>query len=207
MEQFKKGLYRDTLAMLKTNPELVLILCIFVLFNIYTLIGTYSSLYFAPYLTEVVGIDKASISILGGVNSGIMLLIFLFVIPVISRFNMLKNMITGFIIQAAAMLLFTAIPLGGLNIAIVNMIIFAIGFGISRPFIDALLANATTGTERAGLYSLNNTLISIFSAISGLASGYLYKLNPRLLYYISFDILLICMSLFLVLLRKKKTQS
>lgn len=205
-DQFKKGLYRDTFALLKTNSELVLILGIFVLFNIYLLIGTYSSLYFAPYLTEVVGIDKVSISILGGVNSGIMLLIFLFVIPVISRFSMLKNMIAGFIIQSMAMLLFTVIPLGSLSAAIINMVIFAVGFSVSRPFIDALLANATKGTERAGIYSLNNTLISISGAITGLASGYLYKLNPRLLYYISFGLLLICMSLIMVLLRKKRLE-
>jgi MFS family permease len=203
LDQFKKGLYRDTFALLKTNSELILIVCILVLFNIYMLIGTYSSLYFAPYLTEVLGIDKASISILGGVNSGIMLLIFLFVIPVISRFNMLKNMIAGFIIQAITVLLFTIIPLGNLSAAIINMIIFAVGFSVSRPFIDALFANSTNGTERAGIYSLSNTIISIFGAICGLASGYLYKLNPRLLYYISFGILLVCMTLILVLLRKR----
>jgi MFS family permease len=203
-DQFKKGLYRDTFALLKTNSELVLILCIYVLFNIYNLIGTYSSLYFAPYLTEVIGIDKASISILGGVNSGIMLLIFLFVIPFISRFNMLKNIIIGFIIQAFSMLLFTMIPLGSLTTAIINMIVFAVGFSISRPFIDAALANATTGKERSGIYSLNNTLISIFGALSGLASGFLYKSNPRLLYYISSGILLICVILIMILLRKKK---
>jgi len=202
-DQFKKGLYRDTFALLKTNSELRLILCILVLFNIYMLIGTYSSLYFAPYLTEVIGIDKASISILGGVNSGIMLLIFLFVIPLISRFNLLKNMIAGFIIQAMATLFFTAIPLGSLSAAIINMIIFAVGFSISRPFIDTLLANATKGAERAGIYSLNNTVISIFGAIAGLASGYLYKLNPRLLYYVSFGIISVCVMLIMVLLKKR----
>lgn len=204
LDQFKKGLYRDTFAMLKTNPELILILCIFVLFNVYMLIGTYSSYYFAPYLTEVIGLDKATISILGGVNSGMMLLIFLFVIPVISRFKMLKNMIVGFIIQAMAMLLFTFIPLGSLTIAILDMIVFAIGFSISRPFIDATLANATKETQRAGLYSLNNTLISSFSAITCLASGFLYNMNPRSLYYISFGILFVCIALMMVLLRKRK---
>jgi MFS family permease len=203
LDQFKKGLYRDTFALLKTNTELILVLCIIVLFNIYMLIGSYSSLYFAPYMTEVLGIEKASISILGGVNSGIMLLVFLFVIPIISRFNLLKNMIAGFIIMALATLLFTVIPLGSLTIAIINMMIFAVGFSISRPFIDVTLANATKGTERAGIYSLNNTIISIFGAISGFASGFLYKLNPRLLYYISFGILLVCMSLIMVLIRKR----
>jgi MFS family permease len=93
--------------------------------------------------------------------------------------------------------------LGSLTIAIINMMIFAVGFSISRPFIDVTLANATKGTERAGIYSLNNTIISIFGAISGFASGFLYKLNPRLLYYISFGILLVCMSLIMVLIRKR----
>lgn len=202
-EQLKKGLYRDTFGLLKKNPELSLILCIIILFNIYIFIGTYSSMYFAPYLTEVLAINKASISILGGVNSGVMLLVFLFVIPFISQFNLLKNMIFGFIIQAISTLLFTVIPVGSLMLAIVNMIIFAIGFGVSRPFIDVLLANATKGTERAGIYSLNHTLISFSSAVIALVSGYLYKLNPKVLYFISTGILLICIFFILILLRKR----
>jgi hypothetical protein len=58
LDQFRKGLYRDTFNMLRANPELILILCIIVLFNIYMLIGTYSSLYFAPFLTEALGITR-----------------------------------------------------------------------------------------------------------------------------------------------------
>lgn len=203
-DHFKKGLYRSTFAALGAKPEIIMILCILLLFNIYLPIGTFSSLYFAPYMTEVLGIDKAAVSILGGVNSGMMLIIFVFVTPVISRFNKLKNMMIGLAIQAISLFLFTVLPAGNLLLTILCIAVFAVGFGIFRPFIDAILAEATEGNERAGIYSLLHTSICILNAIVGLVSGYLYVLNPRLLYFVSIGILLCCITL-ISLLSKKKT--
>lgn len=201
---FSDGLYRKTFATLRKNHNSIIILVITVLFNVYFSIGTSSSLYFAPYMNEVLGIDKPSISILGGVNSGIMLLMFLFIVPIISRFNRLKNIIFGFIFQLIALLLFTIIPIGSLSAAIISIIIFALGMSISKPFLEAKFAEETDENQRAGIYSLQNTLICIFNAIVGIFSGYIYDFNPKILYYGSALILILCL-LLTSLIRKKNS--
>lgn len=202
-ELFKKGLYRQTFDVLRKKPEAILIICALVLFNTYMLIGTHNSLYFAPYMTEALGIDKSSVSILGGVISATMLIIFVFAIPVISRYNKHVNMVWGLAIQALSLLLLIIIPPNNLFITIICVILFAAGFGIFRPFIDAVLAEATEGNDRAGIYSLLNTITTIFSALVGFASGYLYVLNPRMIYIVSILILLSCISILAVLMRRQ----
>ena len=75
-EIFKVMPYKGAFKAISKKPEIALILSIFVLFNLYLPIGTHNSLYFAPYMTEVLGIDKSAISILGGINATVMLLCF-----------------------------------------------------------------------------------------------------------------------------------
>ena len=66
------GTLKNSLTQMKTvvtshNHKLSCVLVIIVLFSAYQPIGAYSSLYFAPYLTDVVGLDAAMISVLGTV--------------------------------------------------------------------------------------------------------------------------------------------
>jgi MFS family permease len=206
-EQFRKWLCLDTFAMLKTNPELVMILCIFVLFNIYTLIGTYSSLYFAPYLTEVLSLDKSLISILGSINSVFMLAVFIFIVPLVSGFSKVKNMISGVVIQLAATFFLVIMPPKNIFAVAACIAALAVGSGMFRPFNDAIMAECTEGSERANIYSLMNTAISILSAVIGFASGYVYLINPRLLYLVSIIILALCIAAAVILVKMPKVSS
>lgn len=81
------------------------VLVIVVLFNAYQPIGAYSSLYFAPYLTDVVGLDTAVISVLGIVNSLFMLSVYLFAVPAMSHFNKLFSLTVGLSVQILSMFL------------------------------------------------------------------------------------------------------
>jgi MFS family permease len=194
-EIFRVMPYKGAFAVISKKPEIALILGIFVLFNIYLPIGTHNSLYFAPFMTEVLGIDKSLVSILGGINAAVMLLVFIFIIPFISRYNKHFNMIAGLSVQALALLLLVLLPEKRLLLTSVCIIIYAEGFGIFRPFIDAIFAEATEGEERAEIYSFYHTLTSVFSAFVGLSSGYLYVYNPRSLYIVSIAILALCVFL------------
>ena len=111
-------------------------------------------------------------------------------------------MIIGLIIQVLSLLCYVTIPSGNLNIAILSIALFAVGFGIFKSFIDSLLAEVTEGDERAGIYSIVNTMTCIFTALIALISGNLYVLNPKLLYVGAIIILLICIVLLMVLLSK-----
>jgi MFS family permease len=179
----------------KKNPMAVMVVCIFILFNIYIPLGTFNSLYFAPYMTEVLMLSKSAISILGGVYSAVMFIVFLLVIPLISRFNKMVNMIVGLIIQSVSLILLIIIPTKSMIITILCITLFAVGFGVFRPFIDSLLAEVTEGRERAGIYAIVNTITCVATALIAFVSGSIYLFNPRLLYIISIAILLICVSM------------
>lgn len=203
---FKNGLYGRAILAIFKSREMIMIVCVYVLFMVYIPIGTFSSLYYAPYINEVLGIGKSAISILGAVNSVMMLVVFVLIIPIISRFNMVLNMIVGIIIQAVALVFFILIPSNHLTSTTFCVALFALGFGLFRPFIDAILAEVTDGRERAGIYSLLNTIISVFSSLLGLFSGYLYAINPRLIYLESIGILLLSTIFLFLFLNMKKMQ-
>jgi MFS family permease len=197
-EIFKDGIYAGAIQAIFKRKEILLLLSVYVLFTVYAPIGTFLSLYYAPYLNEVLGIQKSALSILGGVNSAVMLVVFVFVIPIISRFNLILNMIIGTIVQAAALFMLIVIPKNNLTITIFCVATFAVGYSLFRAFNDSILAEVTDGKERAGIYSMLNTVISILSALAGLASGYLFAYNPRSIYVLSIGILLIS-CIFLIL--------
>jgi MFS family permease len=179
-------------AVFSRKPPAIMVICVFILFNVYIPLGTLNSLYFAPYMTEVLLLGKSVISILGGIYSAVMLGIFVFVIPAISRLNNTPVMITGLIIQGISLFLLTVIPPGSLALAILCMIAYAVGFGIFRPYIDTLLAKVTEGNDRAGIYSIVNAISCLSTALIGFVSGSMYLFNPRLIYIVSVAILAIC---------------
>ncbi|WP_369691631.1 MFS transporter [Tepidanaerobacter acetatoxydans] len=194
-----KGIYREVAADLRLEPTILMIMSVVILFNMYTTIGTHLSLYFAPYMSEVLGIEKSMISLLGVANSATMIIVLVFINPVLSRGDMVNNMIVGLILQAAALFLLVTIPENNFLITAFSLVIFAAGFGIFKPCVDSMLAELTEGKTRATIYSLVNTGISILSAAMGLISGYIYDLNPRLIYIISILILTLCIAILAVL--------
>lgn len=133
------GTLKNSLTQMKTvvtshNHKLSCVLVIIVLFSAYQPIGAYSSLYFAPYLTDVVGLDAAMISVLGIVNSLFMLAVYLFAVPAMSRFNKLFSLTVGLGIQIASMLLRMFLPAGSIAWTVVSVALFSVGFGVAAPF-------------------------------------------------------------------------
>ena len=188
---FKRGLYSDTFKVLKGKPKTIMIMCVVILYNIYIPIGAFSSLYFAPYLIEVLKLNKSTISVLGGVYSAATLFVLLFINPAISKFNMVTNLIIGLTIQTFSLFLLIIIPQNSFALVIVYIAIFAIGFGVFKPFMDSMLAEVTECSQRAGIYSLINTITSVSTVFIGFASGYLYVMNPKLIYVVSITILIV----------------
>lgn len=184
--------YERIFEALRAYPARKIFLCATVLFNTYMPIGTFASLYYAPYLTEVLKLDKASISFLGSINSLILFLVLALVTPVIVKGARLRSMLLGLTLQMMALLLFILIPPHSFGWAMTTVALFAVGFGLFRPFLDSTFAEVTEGRERAGLYALLNVAVSGLSAAMGFVSGYLYHFNPILLYLISIGILAAC---------------
>jgi MFS family permease len=188
---------------IRTQPLLGPALLLGILFNIYIPIGTYNSLYYGPYLTEVLQLDKAAIAFLGGFNAGVMLLVILFIVPLLTRFNRSLIMSAGIGVQIVALVLLVLIPPGNFTITAVVIVLAALGFGMAKPLVDSVIAMVTSGKERAGIYAINNTVISVGCTGLGFGSGYLYRYQPAAIYLISIAILLLCIGCLIWLERAK----
>jgi MFS family permease len=205
--QQKNKLNKTFIKALFHQPMVFTVLCCSILFNAYIPIGTFSSLYYAPFLTEVLKLDKSVIAVLGGVSAAVMFMIFVLVIPRCSHLNRYFLMAGGVLLQIVSLIFFITLPAGSFIIVFLCAGIFAIGYGLSKPFIDAVLAEATYGTERAAIFAIHNTAVAIFSAIFGFLSGFLYGLHPALLYMLSIGILVVCMGTltWLGIMKQRKT--
>ncbi|MGE5559193.1 MAG: MFS transporter [Bacillota bacterium] len=189
---WRRNLYRPALDAYKGKPDVKMASWLLVLFNAYLPVGTFNSLYFAPYLTEVLKLDKSAISFLGGVLSLMMLLVFSLVMPVLSKRNHIPIMVWGILLQILSLTMMVFIPRGHFLLAVVSVAVFATGYAVTKPFIDTFLADVTSGRERAGVFALNNTITMITSAVFGFVSGYLYDICQPLIYIASIAILLVC---------------
>lgn len=187
----------------KEKPIAIMAVFVYALFNVYITIGTINSLYFVPYMTEVLKISKPSISIIGGVYSVVMFFVLVFIIPSIRRAKKITTMIIGLVTQAIALFLLLIIPSNNLLITIACISIFALGYGIFKPFVDTLLAEVTEGKDRAGIYAIVNTITCIVIALIGFVSGSIFAFNPRLLYVLAIFILLACVGILAYFFNRK----
>lgn len=184
--------YKETFTTMKLKPFLWMVLGLVVIFNVYLPIGTFSSLYYAPYLTEVLKLDKSLIAVIGGLSSAAMFVIFVFVIPQLAHQKRARYMIAGMAVQIAALVWFMVSPPGSFWSAALCVIFFAVGYGIAKPFLDTVLAAYTDGKERAGIFAVQNTAISLFGALGGFVSGFLYQRQPQSIYVLSIGLLMAC---------------
>jgi len=195
----RKGIYREVFVDLIKKPAVLMIMSVYILFYIYMNIGTYLSMYYAPYMSEVLGIDKPMVSLLGVANSATMIITQTFINPILSRQNSIGNMMMALILQVISLFLLTIISGKHFIVVVCCVMIFAIGYGIFKPTVDSMLAELTEGHARATIYSLVNTCISALCAIMGFVSGYIYDLNPRLIHVTSITFLAVCMVILITL--------
>ncbi len=194
------GSYRAAFAALRSR-EVLKVVCLVVLYMVFIPVGSFSSLYFAPYLTETLALGKATISLLGGLYSATLLVVLIVVVPLISGGNRLGNMLVGLALQMAALVMFVVIPAGNFALVALAVAIYAVGFSVFKPFMDSILAEVTEGRSRASIYALNNTFISLVGSGVAVLSGYLFSLWPPAVWIASTVILASCAAILFSLRR------
>ena len=206
MKEFiKRGLYGNAVRQLKTNRKLLILFLLQILFNLTLPLGAYSSLYFAPYMTDIIGIDKADVSVFGTIYSGIMLFVFLVINPMVSRKFVYLIITIGLAFQGIAFLGISLLPYNAIYCALFMVGTYSLGYGLFLPLFNALFADVSDGDERAGIYALSNTFSAIFSAVVGSISGFIYSFQPRLIFLISFILIVICIITILLFIVYSKT--
>ncbi len=207
-----KGLMQmGSFKALFSNASIMLAVVAMLLHSIFFTIGSHMSLYFAVYFTEVLKFDQAAVSVIGGLNSAVLLIVCVCLNPVISKkVTGLNGMAVILIISIALKIVFSvmaiAMPVGSFLYACIAIIIYGVGYGMGSSYTDAIVANVTEHVEkdRAGIYAINYMLSSILSMVIGSVSGYLYSSNPQSIYTMSIIILAISALLLAILMGLSK---
>ncbi|HEY8392763.1 MAG TPA: MFS transporter [Capillibacterium sp.] len=195
--------FGNTLGYIRRKPSVLIGLILTVLFNVYLPVGTINSLYFVPYLTEKLKLGEALVSLLGLINSVTIWLVLAFLLPRLQEG--LFPLLLGIGFHLGYLLILLLCKPGTFWPLVIAIILYALGFGLFRPLVDALFADITEGKERAGLYGLNSLFTSILTALAGFYSGRLYERSPVGIYLFSLVILLFCLAgLFLYAFLEKK---
>ena len=202
----KKGIFVGAVKQISKDKKLRIIVTLQIFFNLTLSLGAYSSLYFAPFMTDHIGIDKASVSVLGGVYGGVMLFMLVVINPIISKKNVKSSMLSGLAIQGLALIAIPFIPNKALLFAIIAVGFYAMGYSSYMPFASALFADVSDGRERASIYSFVNTITSIVSALIGAVSGFIYAAQPRFIFYITVGIIAFCMVAFIKFISYEKAK-
>lgn len=190
-----------------STPTIALTFAALLLHGMFFTLGSTMSLYFAVYFTEVLKFDQSAVSVIGGINSAVLLTICIFVNPVLSKKitglrRMILIMMTSIFMKITYSVFAITMPANHFIFAAAAIIIYSTGFGIGNIYTEPILAKVTEGIQqdRAGLYALDYTLSSVFSMAIASASGYLYSRNPHSIYIISIIVLSLSMLSFSALL-------
>lgn len=203
------GSYEAALRFIRADGAAAAAVAANVLFYVYYLVGTNSSLYFAPFFADALGMDASLVSLVGALYSGGTLFAMLFLNPPLFRrlgparcsiFGAALNM-AGFV---PLVFLRRAAPVWAMGAVLVS----SVGFGMLKSAIDAALATCTgdissgeklsAGEEaRAGIYSIANLASSALGMGAGALCGLFYPSLPQFIPLISITILALIAGLLL----------
>ena len=185
-----------------------------VLYNMMYPLTTHYSFYLNLYLTGRGGIDEASVSLVGGFNAVGIILGGLVLVTLLNRLirsgrGMCGACGLGFAIQIPFVIIMMLIPKGNLLLCCVAVFIYALGFSVTKTYLDSLLANVTEQIpeRRSNLYAINNVLISLTGMGSTALAGVLFVVQPESLFVLSLLILLLALGVAFSLYRGMKKRA
>jgi MFS family permease len=201
-------LYKRAFHVIIRSPLILGAMAFGLLFQTMMIVASFTTVcrYFVPYLTEALGFDIARVSVVGIFSSVSMLVVFVFVTPKLLKNDHRMVMLYAILSLIAATAILLMMPANTFWLLIVGIVLYSIGYQVLFPFVQSMLADATEGNERAGIYSLQSILVGTSTAVAGIVAGSLYTVNPKLLFGASL-VILILMMILVAILRKLHQKS
>ena len=172
-----------------------------VLYNMTLPLSSRFSLYLNIYFTDVLGIDDASVSAVGGVLAAVMLASGLLLIPRLNRRigsvrDICRYLGAGFLVMIPFQLMMVFAPRHNLLYVCAGMALYAVGYSAVQTYIDLLIAEVTEShtAERGSIYASMNLLIAAGSMAVASVSGPLYQQQPSLLFWVCAVLLTLCLA-------------
>jgi hypothetical protein len=190
--------YRDLLKAFFKRPAIILFLLIF------SITGFQAGLliFNVIYLKDILKLQPDILALLPFLSSLVMLCVYLFAIPVLSKKGKDFTFLCagGFIAVTGSLIYILAGTGGGIIIA-ASVMLTALGNSLSSPFKQSCFNNMMQDKDRAKVLSIQYTLIALFTIPSGVAAGFLYKLNPVYPFALSLTLLSLNFILYLLIHR------
>ncbi len=176
--------YADAFGFLLKNRVARAVVLANLFFCVYINLGTNYSLYFVPYFTDRLGMDTMQASMLGSIYYAGMLLAMICINPLTGKKGILGSILVSGCITLLGLGLMVCIPAKVYWLAIVSVMIMAVGYGILKSSVDGVMAVYSESEFRSGIYSLTNLLsaglgmlvTAICSALYTKFTGWLYIL-------------------------------
>jgi MFS transporter, DHA1 family, tetracycline resistance protein len=169
--------YRRVALQILRSPVILLAFALAILTNVQ---GTLRGNFVAILLTQRLDFPAGEIALFPALTSVVMLVVFVFALPALSRGDPVRPLIAGFLLLVVSAALLAAAPARGYLAVVASTVLGALGGAIAQPFTDALLANSVSEEDRATSMAIVFTLVFGFSAPFGYIGGLLASVNERL---------------------------
>ncbi|WP_249864319.1 hypothetical protein [Paenibacillus konkukensis] len=167
--------YRQVTKELFANAPLMIIFCVYVLFQFQqTMKNTFLSL----FLVEHLQVGAAAVSLFPAVTSAVMLLLMYKAVPRLKEAHAVRYMIGGFALSLLSNVILIFQSPGSLFWLILSTVLAASGSILTYAYLEAAVANSLDDEKRAASFSILTVLILICIAPSGMIGGWAYALHP-----------------------------
>lgn len=166
--------YILTISRVFQNRNIILISLVYIITNFIISMNFFQILYLKEYL----GFSEKAVSITPGINALINVILYILVVPRLSRFAEEKNLAAALGVGLVGSLLFLAIPKNNLFVLIAVAGILAISNFIMQTYRDSVFMNKVGEHEKADLFGAVQTLTALVCIPSGYIGGLAYSISP-----------------------------
>lgn len=150
------------------------------------------------------GLSEESIGVFPAISSAVMLCVFLFVIPALSRFEAVKPLTWGTVTLCLSYLFLVLTPRYSYTAVTISTILGALGSAVVNPFVQLILVNRISDNNRAITMSVLYVILYAISAPFGYIGGVLSSVSEKLPFVVIIASLLISILLLFVLGREER---
>lgn len=193
--------YKNAAKKLIFTPFTIVVFLLSVFTNINNIIRMN---FFAIVLTQKLEFSQQGLSFFPVVQSAIMLLIYLFIMPTLGKLNFKKPLLSAFAAMVLSNFLLVISPKQSFFMIILSTILTAYGTAVSFPFIESLLANSIDNNERAKTMSILYVILYGITAPFGYIGGVLSSISEELPFVLMTLVFIVCLFLVEILGRLDK---
>lgn len=178
----------------------------FILTAVYNTALVVKAPFFALLITQALHFSDESAGYFAAAASGVMLLVYLFAQPLLSRLRPKAPLLTGLLLcSAGSLLLIPSFGSFSADLAAVlgSVVLTAAGTAVAQPFIDGISHASMDNDKRSNMTGILMTAVLVASTPFGFIGGWLYTLNARLPFAAASALFAGCMGVMMVFFRNE----